>query len=207
MTLQGVIFQGPALENPSKLQGLPDDLIEILWQVNGFVAYAGGLHIRGMVDEPGWHSFDRYCSGGMALRQLFHEVRDYDIPFGQDFLGNQFLLRDSVVFRLRADTGEISSMGVGLGQFLGESREAPIEYLGLELLARYHQEYGALEPGQLIHTMPPLCLDRGEQKLALKAVPADQAVTYLASVARQVTDVPDGQEIRLELAWPPSSIH
>ena len=203
MTLQGVTFQGAALENPSKLQGLPDALIELLWQVNGFVAYAGGLHFRGMVEEPSWHSFERYLSGGMSLHHLFHEVREYDIPFGQDFLGNQFLRRDGTVWRLRADTGEMSNMGVDLGNFLGESRESPIEYLGLELLARYHQEHGMLEPGQLIHTMPPLCLARDDSEPSLKAAPADEAVKFLSSIAKQVADVPDGEEVRLELVWPP----
>ena len=56
MTLQGVTYQGPQLETPQKLENLPGDLIEVLWQVNGFVAYAGGLHVRGMTDEPEWHS-------------------------------------------------------------------------------------------------------------------------------------------------------
>ena len=202
MTLQGVIFKGPPLEDASVLQGLPGELFEILWQVNGFVAYAGGLHVRGFVDEPEWHSFSRYHSGEMALAKLFPQVKKYDFPFAQDFLGNQFLLRDSEVFKLRADTGEATSMRVDLAEFFEAANKDPVSYLSLELLALFHEQSGGLEPGQLIHTMPPLCLKREDKKLAMKAVPADNAISFLAHFARQINDAPEGTEINLRLFKP-----
>lgn len=203
MTLQGVIYSGPPLEKSDKLQALPSDLIEILWQVNGFVAYAGGLHFRGLVDQPQWHSFEHYHSGEMALHKLFRQVKEYDAPFGQDYLGNQFLLRDHQVFRLRADTGEVTSLKVDLAGFLDKIRDDPVGYLSLELLATYQQEHGVLEPGQLLHTMPPLCLKRPEKNVAVRAVPADNAVAFLANFARQISDVPDGTQVDLRMFEPP----
>lgn len=202
MTLQGVTYQGPALETPEKLQELPGELIELLWQINGFVAYAGGLHLRGMVDEPGWHSFERFCSGEMALHRLFPAVEERDLPFAQDFLGNQFLLRDGAVWKLRADTGRTRNLGVDVAGFLGAVREDPIGYLELELLAEYHQMHGALQPGELVHTMPPLCMRRDDKKLALKSAPADNAIGFLADFSRQIAEVPDGEEVNLRLFIP-----
>ena len=202
MTLQGVTYQGPALETPEKLANLPSDLIEILWQVNGFVAYAGGLHVRGMTDEPEWHSLERYWSGEMALHEIYRDVQPYDAPFGQDFLGNQFLLRDRNVFRLRADTGEVRPLDMDLAHFLEACREDPVEFLGLHLLAEFHQSQGMLEPGQLIHTMPPLCVVDSDAKVSMRAVPADNALSFLANFARQVQDLPDGAEINLRLFTP-----
>jgi hypothetical protein len=203
MTLQGVIYKGPPIEDPAVLQGLPGELFEVLWQVNGFVAYAGGLHVRGFVDDPEWHSFSRYHSGEMALSNLFQQVKKYDVPFGQDFLGNQFLLRDSEVFKLRADTGEVNSLRVDLAQFFEAAKEDPVSYLSLELLALFHEQFGALEPGQLIHTMPPLCLKRADKKLAMKAVAADNVIAFLANFARQINETPEGTEINLRLFRPP----
>jgi hypothetical protein len=202
MTLRGVTYQGPALETPEKLANLPSDLIEILWQVNGFVAYAGGLHVRGLVDEPGWHSLHRYWSGEMALHEMFRDVQPYDVPFGQDFLGNQFLLRDNRVFRLRADTGELKTLDLDLPHFLDACRQDPIEFLSLQLLAEYHQNFGALEPGSLVHTMPPLALRRADAKIAMRAVPADNAISFLANFARQIQDLPEGTEVNLRLFTP-----
>jgi len=202
MTLQGVTYQGPALETPEKLENLPGDLIEILWQVNGFVAYAGGLHVRGMVEEPEWHSLDRYWSGYMALNELFRDVQPYDVPFGQDFLGNQFLLRDGRVFKLRADTAEVSGLDLDLPHFLDACRHDPVEFLSLHLLAEFHQEHGMLEPGQLVHTMPPLSLRQADAKIAMKPVPVDNAISFLANFARQTQDLPEGTEVNLRLFTP-----
>jgi hypothetical protein len=202
MMLQGVIFQGPPLENPGVLQGLPSELFEVLWQVNGFIAYAGGLHVRGFVESPSWHSFAHYHSGEMALHNIYSQVREYDLPFGQDFLGNQFLLRDSEVFRLRADTGEAISLRVDLAGFLEAAKEDPVGYLSLELLALFHEQHGGLEPGQLVHTMPPLCLKRPDKKLAMKAVDADNAIAFSANFAKQISAAPEGVEVKLELITP-----
>ncbi len=202
MTLQGVTFQGPPLKNLEKIERLPDELIELLWQINGFVAYAGGLHLRGMVDEPGWHSFERYRSGEMALSKLFSAVENSDLPFGQDFLGNQFVLRDSEVWKLRADTGEIRGLDVELAGFFEAVRRDPIAYLRLDLLAEYHDLHGMLEPGELVHTMPPLAMRRDGRKPALKSAPVDNALSFLANFARQIADVPEGEVVNLRLFIP-----
>ncbi len=210
MTLQGVTYQGPQLESPEALVGLPDDLFEILWQINGFVAYAGGLHVRGMVTQPEWHSLDSYRSGEMALHQLFSAIDETDIPFGQDYLGNQFLLRDDAVWKLRADTGEIRSLEVDLPHFLDEARKDPVEYLELQLLARFSESVGMLEPGQLVHTIPPLCMSRDKGKLALKPAPVSNTISFLAHFTRQIEDVPEGTEVNLKLFTPesgPETIH
>jgi len=204
MTLQGVTFQGPPLKDPDPLQGLPDELFEILWQLNGFVAYAGGLHVRGMVDDPDWHSFERYRSGDMALHKLFAAVEESDVPFAQDFLGNQFFLRFDEVWRLRADTGEAKGLGLDLADFLEACKKDPIAFLQLELLAEYHQLHGMLQPGELVHTMPPLCLRRDDKKLAMKSVPVDNAVSFLAAFARQIADAPEGETVHLQLVTPKS---
>ncbi len=202
MTLQGVTYQGPELGTPRKLENLPGDLIEILWQINGFVAYAGGLHVRGVTDEPAWHSLERYWSGEMALHELFRDVEPHDAPFGQDFLGNQFLLRDGGVFRLSAETGRVVALGVDLPHFLDECRKAPVEYLQLQRLAQFHQENGSLEPGALVHVMPPLVMRESSSEASMRAVPADDAIAFLANFARQVQDLPDGTEVNLRLFTP-----
>jgi len=202
MTLQGVTYQGPKLETPARLEGLPDDLFEILWQVNGFVAYAGGLHVRGMVDQPEWHSLEHYWTGEMALHKLFSGIEETDLPFGQDFLGNQFFLRGDDVWKLRGDTGEIRSMGVDLPHFLEAARQDPIEFLELHLLAKFSEAVGMLEPGRLVHTIPPLCMSREQNKLALKPAPIDGTIAFLAHFARQIEDVPEGMEVNLKLFTP-----
>ena len=204
LILQGVTFQGPPLDSPERLDGLPDDLFEILWQINGFVAYAGGLHVRGMVDEPAWHSLDAYRTGEMALHKLFGAIQATDCPFGQDYLGNQFVLRDGQVWKLRADTGEIRSLELDLPHFFDEARKDPVEFLELHLLARYSETAGLLQPGELVHTIPPLCIAGDLSRLAMKPAPVSGAIAFLAHFARQIENVSDGTEVNLRLFTPSS---
>lgn len=202
MTLRGVTYQGPPIEDFSRLDAVPPELGDILIQINGFIAYGGGLHVRGLCDEPFWHSLDRYRAGEMALRALFPNVQHDDIPFAQDYLGNQFLLRDQAVWRLRADTGEASLIETDLPSFFGRAREDAVGYLSLELLARHHAENGPLEPGELVHAMPPPVLKPDDSEISLRAVPVANAVSFLAAFSKQIRDIPDGTQVNLKLVDP-----
>jgi len=75
-------------------------------------------------------------------------------------------------------------------------------FLSLHLLAEFHQEHGMLEPGQLVHTMPPLSLRQADAKIAMKPVPVDNAISFLANFARQTQDLPEGTEVNLRLFTP-----
>ena len=46
MVLTGVTFLGPETHDARTLERLPPPLRELLTEVNGFVAYRGGLHLR-----------------------------------------------------------------------------------------------------------------------------------------------------------------
>ena len=45
------------------------------------------------------------------------DANQADVPFGEDCMGDQFLLRDGVTHKLAAETGEVESLGVGLREF------------------------------------------------------------------------------------------
>ena len=90
--LSGITFQGTPLASLADVAALPDDLRKLLRQVNGFVAFFGALHVRGWCDQPSWHSLSEVTRGPMSLATVYEQVRAEDVPFGQDALGNQFLL-------------------------------------------------------------------------------------------------------------------
>jgi hypothetical protein len=138
----------------------------------------------------------------MALHKLFQQIADTDFPFAQDYLGNQFLLRRGQVWKLRADTGEATDLALDLAAFFGAVREDAIAFLELQLLAEFHQLHGPLEPGSLVHTMPPLCVKREDNKIAMKPVPIDNALSFLANFSKQVAAAPDGERVTLRLFTP-----
>src|SRR3954466_4178623 len=96
------------------LERLPDDYRSLLRQTNGFILFDGGLHVRGAVISPEWHSLRKVWPGDFALHRLFPAIEETDVPFAQDCLGDQFVLRAGVVYRLNAECGEIKSLELGL---------------------------------------------------------------------------------------------
>ena len=83
----------------------------------------------GAVLIPEWHSLRKMWAGDFALHRLFPVLRESDIPFAQDCFGNQFLLRDGVVHRLRAEIGELVEVGMQLESFMSDVDKTPEDFL------------------------------------------------------------------------------
>ena len=200
LELTHVDFRGPAAPDPALLAALPDDLRTLLEQVNGFIQFGGGLHVRGVCDEPVWHTLSIVWVGDHAFHRRYAAVRKADVPFAQDCMGDQFLLRDGKVVRLYAETGELSELGVGLFEFLAKAQADPEKFLNLQPLVQFHSEGGRLEPGQLLSVYPPFCCtESGNGPVSLRAVAVLDRLGFLADFARQIASVPDGDRIEFRI--------
>jgi len=115
--------------------------------------------------------------------------------FAEEACGDQFLLRDGVVHRLAAETGDIGSLELPLMPFLERVRDDGVATLNLEPLLAFLETGHHLEPGQLLSVFPPFILMASEGGVTLKAVPAVERLLFLADLARQLHDLPDGAEI------------
>ena len=91
--MKGILYTGGELTDLVTFAKLPTYLQAFLREQNGVVAYFGGLHLRGCVTAPGWHSLAGVWQGERALWRTYAAVQKADIPFAQDCVGNQFLLR------------------------------------------------------------------------------------------------------------------
>ncbi len=191
------MYLGPPIDDFEILERLPATYRDLLSRANGYVAYHGGLHVRGACISPEWHSLRVAWEGPCALHARYPSVLATDIPFGEDALGDQFLLRDGIVFRLSAETGEIESLRVDLADFDAAVRSDPVEYLRLQPLERFRSEGGILHPGQLLSVMPPYCVVESGVEVSLRAVPAADRLGFLAQFASQIRDLPDGATISL----------
>src|ERR1700681_1788880 len=110
MKLDHLTFSGPAIDDREMLAKLPKELAALLTQTNGFIQFHGGLHVRGACLAPAWHSLREAWLGDNAFHRLYPEVEPDDIPFAEDYLGDQFLLRGGDVWRLYAETGEVEPL-------------------------------------------------------------------------------------------------
>jgi len=195
--LSTATFIGPESTDPHILELLPKYHRDLLLAVNGCILFGGGLHIRGICADPDWHSLQRVWSGVDALSLLYPAVRSADVPFAEDFLGNQFLLREDGVHRLEGETGELLDLQTDFQGFLRAAQANPPEYLSLSLLERYESQGNVLQPGQLLNVYPPLATSESANGVSLRAVPTLECIRFLADFASQIADVLSGGKIRL----------
>jgi len=190
------MYIGPPVDDFEVLGRLPDAYVDLLEVVNGYVAYHGGLHVRGACMLPEWHSLRAAWFGEDAIHRLFPVVSPDDVPFAEDAMGDQFLIRRDVVWRLDAETGAIASTNLRLNEFDEAARADPDHFLQLAPLHQFLSEGGRLEPGQLLSVYPPFVFEESAGSVSMKAVATLERRRYLADLARQLRDVPDGASTR-----------
>ena len=198
-------YVGSEITDTEILAKVPEDYRRLLSETNGFVLFDGGLHVRGAVLSPEWHSLRKVWLGDFALYRLFPAIEETDIPFAQDCLGDQFVLRDSIVYKLDAEVGEIDSLEVDLQTFLQQAQENTVEYLSLEPLLQFMSEGGKLQLGQLLSVYPPFIAEESANGVSLKAISMFDRISFLADFARQVADIPKGTKIEIKVENVPES--
>ncbi|GGF12926.1 SMI1/KNR4 family protein [Hymenobacter cavernae] len=195
----GILFTGAPITNATTLALLPSYLQDFLRKQNGVVAYFGGLHIRGCGGVPAWHSLEEVWHGPNAFWRTYDTVERSDIPFAQDCLGNQFLLRQDAVFFLDTETGELADLEVDFKHFLFGVEKFPVDALGMQPLRTFQQGGGVLQPGQLLRLYPPACIaTKDKTKTSLKAVPNAERLAWLADFYQKIKGLPDGQSIQFK---------
>lgn len=192
MNISGITWRGEGIDDIEISRELPTGLVRVLSDTNGFIVHDGALHVRGASLKPEWHSLRYAWRGPTAFHTLYEAVQPTDIPFAQDQLGDQFLLRDSAVLRLAGETGEVEPLAESLEDFFTRLSDDIEGFLNVGL--RH-----AMQPGQLLLAYPPfVCLESGAGA-SLKPVQAGEVILFHADLARQIQDVPDGGRIVFKL--------
>lgn len=196
--MRNLIYKGPDISDQSILDILPYQLREILLTINGYVNLDGGFHLRGACIEPQWHSIRNVLYGEYALSSLFDTVSPSDIPFAQDCMGDQFILRNGIVNKLYAETGKIECMGIDIPGFFSRIEEDPVNFLQLHPLLQYRIDGGKLEPGQSLSVYPPFCFEESGNGVSLKAIDTLQLLFGHSRLAKAIGNSTPGFTIDME---------
>jgi hypothetical protein len=208
--ITNVTWEGPACDDAGLLANVPAALRALLDQTpSGFIQFHGGLHYRGACRQPRWHSLRAAWLGPKAIHKAYPRMSKEDIPFAQDYLGNQYILRDEAVMRVMGETGEIGPPIAGLAVIDKDVTIDPpalrLEVfipaiqgfdgaLDLDLLDQWVKAGQTLEPGDLMHVYPPLCSREAASGIGLSAgtMKAQDRLDFLATVARAVREAEPG---------------
>jgi hypothetical protein len=177
-------FEGDPVDDEETFERLPAPLRDVLMRANGFVAWRGAFHLRGACRTPSWHALATVWDGELSLHRAYPGVEPSDVPFAQDALGDQFLLRRGRVLRLWAEVGDLDDTGYDLMEFLRELQRDPWGLLDIQPLEVFEAEGARLRPGQLLHADPPFCQQEGDEEVALRAVDAEDRLYSLMELAR-----------------------
>ena len=191
MEIPGISWKGGSIEDVEILRELPGDLVRTLSDTNGLILHEGALHVRGACLTPEWHSLRAAWHGPKAFHTLYDDVRTSDVPFAQNQFGDQFLIREGVVLRLAAETGEIERLSDSLHDFFSRIRSDIEQFLNVGL------GHG-MQPGHLLHAYPPFCFQESGAKASLAPLPASEVILFHADLARQIRDVPDGGKVEFK---------
>jgi len=97
------MYLGPPIDDPAILESLPPELVDLLRRANGYVAYDGGLHVRGACHTPDSDGIvHRLDSEVGELEALDVDLADFDAAVRADPVS---YLRLQPLERFRADGG------------------------------------------------------------------------------------------------------
>lgn len=193
--IPGITWKGESIDDVELLSKLPPELVRVLSDKNGFILHDGAFHFRGACLTPEWHSIRAAWSGPKAFHVLYEDVQTSDIPFAQDQVGDQFLLRDGIVLRLSSETGEIKHIEDSLEEFLKKLSTDIESYLNVGLDHK-------MQPGNLLQAYPPFCFQKSGKGSSLIALPSADVIAFHADLARQISDVPDGGQVQIKFKTP-----
>ena len=200
MDLSHVTYQGPEFDASSPVvELLPANLVDLLKQINGFVQFGGGLHVRGVCVQPNWHSLAEVMLSSEALHRGYRAVLPTDVPFAQDCVADQFLLREGFVYRLASETGELERLNLKLSEFFTAVEADPVKFLAMEPLLRFQKDGGTLQPGEVLHAYPPFCTKEAANGVSLKAVGTAEALRFLADFSRQISGLAGGDKFHVRV--------
>jgi hypothetical protein len=199
LELQQINFEGPPIDDWAIIEEIPLPLADLLQKINGLVQFHGGLHLRGACLSPQWHSLRDAWHGPFAFHRTYQSIWSTDVPFGEDCVGDQFFLRDDIVWKLLAETDEVRSMDVPLANFLEQAQKDPVEYLEMHPLLQYINERGqGLDPGKLLSVYPPFCTAESGAGVDLRAISTLDRRRFLIEFAFSLRQVPDGAKISIK---------
>jgi len=139
MSLEATLsYRGPCAHDSELLEQLPGALRSLIEHHNGCIWLDGALHLRGACHSPAWHSLREAWQGDTPIASHSPEILATDIPFAQTTFGDQLLLRDHGVLRLRGSadgtrtTRILEPLRTSIGGLLAELERDPVRFLDLD---------------------------------------------------------------------------
>lgn len=180
-------------------QHLVDELRGVLTARDGFYAFESALHVRpataGIRNEP---SLSEWNASSLWAASYASDSQDCFF-FAEDGLAAQICLWNGAVARLDPETGALEQIAPDLETWAGLVLADPGPLTAFPLVHGWQAENGPLAPGQRLFPRLPFVLGGKYECSNLRAFDTLAGIRFLASIARQIRDLPEGSPVEIKI--------
>jgi hypothetical protein len=181
---------------------LGQELAEALTLKNGFYAYESALLVRPLSNIQAPLGLLEWNAPKLWKADYDEDIGDA-LFFAEDVFGGQYCIRYTKIFAFDPETGLFDEMSSSLGSWASEVMADYQFRTGYPLAHTWQMQNEPLRPGmRLVPKSPFVCGGKHEVE-NLYSVADLKGMSFRASIANQIRDLPDGAEITLKAA--PSS--
>lgn len=176
---------------------LGQELLHLLSRKNGFFAFAQALEVYpfevsmypNLVE---WNSSDGW-------RKEYDDLENDLIFFAQDIFGVQFCISGSDVSTFDPETGQIKMMAKSLNEWAALILKDYNYLTGCQLAYDWQSQNGKLAHGERLVPKIPFVAGGTFTVDNLYALDCSQSMSFRASIANQIKNLPDGATIQIRV--------
>ncbi len=151
--------------------------------------FNGNLQIRGTSENPEWNNIFRYWIGEKAFYKRYISIAKADVLFGQDAYGDQYFIRNSIIYKLFCETDEIYCFEQPFHAWLETVYQDPEKYLSIN-------PENLINPGKLLLAYPPFCM-KESKNCKIKEIALDEVIEFHAELAGKIRNLKNGEKIEI----------
>ena len=184
------------LEACARLGGVPKELADILGEKNGFYAFESALHFFPVNDSASSVGLDAWNSDS-GWRVEYGELASSCLFFAEDVFGGQFCLKDGKVWQFDPETGELTLLGQSLEEWAAAVLGDFAFLTGHPVAREWQLLHGPLPANMRLVPKVPFVLGGPFSVSNLSPMDSERAMRVRGNLARQISNLPGGEKIRL----------
>ncbi|HXE56018.1 MAG TPA: hypothetical protein VN541_23535 [Tepidisphaeraceae bacterium] len=174
------------------------ELMTLLMRRNGFYAFESALLVRPVQNGQVPLGIQEWNNPALWKRSYAERLDDV-LFFAEDVFGGQFCVRGNRIGTFEPETGLISELAGSIDEWAEQILARPNYLTGYPLSHTWQMTNGPLPHGTRLVPKTPFVLG-GKYELAnLHAMRDAESMSFRASIANHIRDVPDGGKVILRI--------
>lgn len=171
------------------------DYLEFIVELNGGFFFHKGLHLYGL-SESNFHDF---FVVNESISKYYSAIAKGLKSIGQDVFGNQFMVSDSdQYFFVNIETGEIEQMANTFLDWVEVLKSDLDFYTGERIATAWELLHGSFPYDERLCPKMPFVVGGEFETNNLYSVKFDRYLDINSNIAKQVYNLPEGQQIRIK---------